>query len=315
MKNKNRPHIVFYLLVLYVITAFVWWGYLLLEKNKQIAHLKRVSSSDNVDLINYKEVSQQWMIVGEGVVFLVFLSIGIYLVQRYFMREIRLEQQQKNFLLSITHELKSPIASLKLALQTNQKRADISVEQRKALHQNSMNDIERLETLVDNLLATTKLENSSYQYNFEYLDLSQLVKGRIYQLEQLGETHIKYNIEEGIGVSVDKETFISVIDNLLDNALRYKKPESAIVVDLKTSKDKIELTVYNDGEPISNDSLAKVFDKFYRVGDEHTRSQKGTGLGLFIVKRVVQNHEGTVVMKGNDGKIKVVVTLPKAAES
>ena len=153
MKRFKKPITIFYFLVLYALAELTWWGYLLIASNA-----KRMP-----------------MILGEGSVFLIILMVGIYFFQRTIKKESEFHQQQQNFLLSVTHELKSPLAAIKLVLQTLVKR-DLTKDKRDQLIGNSIEDVGRLDDLVENMLLATRIENNSYSYPKELFDFSELVK-------------------------------------------------------------------------------------------------------------------------------------------
>lgn len=243
---------------------------------------------------------QKWMIRGEGMVFMLLLGLGAWQLMRTFSKEIALARQQNNFLLSITHELKSPMASIKLSLQTITRRGGLEDKFNK-LAANAVNDVDRLEVLVDNILLAAKVEVGSYPYSFEDVDLSKFVgdvvaKAQTYYGE---DWTFETRIREGIWMKMDPVSFASAIWNLLENAVKYSGKGRLIVVSLSISEGMAQITVADNGVGIAPTEKRKVFNKFYRVGNELTRTAKGTGLGLFIVKRVTNNHKGDVTVEDN----------------
>lgn len=274
----RKPITIFYLLLIYALAELVWWGYLLVK-----------SEPDRIG-----------MIMGEGSVFLIILVVGAYYFQKIIKKERAFHSQQRNFLLSVTHELKSPLASIKLYLQTILKR-DLDKERRENFIKSSIDDIERLDDLVENMLLASKIENRSYSFPKDMFNLSDLVHNMVDRLEIniQGKRIIERDVEEYIDYNGDRFSLGSMINNLLENAVKYSTEHSKISISLKKNNDQIFLRVCDEGHGIAEHDKSKIFDKFFRAGDEMTRKTKGTGLGLFIVKQVVDNHQATISISNN----------------
>ncbi len=178
--------------------------------------------------------SRMAMIMGEGSVFLFLLCIGGYFLHRVVKKEDKLREQQQNFLLSITHELKSPLAAIKLSLQTIVK-SDLDKARQISLLKNSLKDIERLDDLVENMLLATKIENRSYSFPKEEFDFSELVMkitDRL-QIHSCGyEQLISTEIQPSLKVMGDQFTLSSVVTNLVENAVKYSGPCAEVDVEL-----------------------------------------------------------------------------------
>jgi two-component system phosphate regulon sensor histidine kinase PhoR len=241
------------------------------------------------------------MVLGEGFVFISLMSFGIYKLHRAIDREKRISDQQKNFLLSVTHELKSPLASIKLYLQTIHKR-DLDKEQQKNFIAKSLLDIERLNDLVENMLLATKIENKSYSFPKEKMNLSDLVEQIVsrLQIHVCSKEAIITSIDSDIYIKADQFAIASVITNLIENAVKYSPECVPVHIDLhKKDNGKVCFKVADLGIGITDEEKPKIFNKFYRVGSEDTRKTKGTGLGLFIVKQVLDNHQAQIKVKNN----------------
>jgi signal transduction histidine kinase len=167
---------------------------------------------------------------------------------------------------------------------------------------NSLKDIERLDDLVENMLLATKIENRSYSFPKEEFDFSELVTkitDRL-QIHSCGcEQVIKPVIQPGVKVVGDRFALSSVVTNLVENAVKYSGPCSEVDVELGQKEGHPFLRVSDKGPGIPDEEKMLIFDKFYRVGDENVRKAKGTGLGLFIVKEVLQNHDADISVKDN----------------
>lgn len=275
----KKSIIIFYFLLLYSLVQLISWGTLVVKL----------------------QPSRMAMIMGEGSVFLFLLCIGAYFLHQSIKKEDRLHEQQTNFLLSVTHELKSPLAAIKLSLQTIVKR-DLDKARQTSLLNNSLKDIERLDDLVENMLLATKIENRSYSFPKEEFDFSELVS-KISDRLQIHtcdcDQNIVTKIDAGIKLSGDPFALSSVVTNLLENAVKYSGPCAKVSVELTKLNGHPFLKVSDNGPGIPDEEKMLIFDKFYRVGDEKVRKAKGTGLGLFIVKEVLQNHDADISVKDN----------------
>lgn len=245
--------------------------------------------------------SRMAMVMGEGSVFLFLLCMGAFFLHQSIKKEDKLHEQQQNFLLSVTHELKSPLAAIKLSLQTIVKR-DLDKARQLSLLNNSLKDIERLDDLVENMLLATKIENRSYSFPKEQFNFSELIT-RItdrLQIHSCGSQQmISLNIDPDVMITGDPFALSSVVTNLIENAVKYSGPCAEVAVDLNVVNGHPFLKVSDKGPGIPDHEKMLIFDKFYRVGDENVRKAKGTGLGLFIVKEVLQNHDADISVKDN----------------
>ncbi|UKJ06907.1 sensor histidine kinase [Solitalea lacus] len=277
MKRKIRPLTLFYVLIAYVLFQLMWWGQLLIKA----------------------EPNKTAMVIGEFSVFVIILLWGAFSIKKAIQEEIALSRRQKNFLLSVTHELKSPLASIKLYLQTILKR-DLDKEKQNAFISNSLMDIERLDDLVENMLMATKIENNSYSYPKEEFNLSKAVQEVVQRHQNtLQKRVVKASIAPDIRMLGDEFTIDLVVSNLIENAVKYSEEGSEISIELFPKNNKTILKVNDQGVGIPDDEKPKIFDKFYRIGLEDTRKTKGTGLGLFIVKQVLDNHGALIYVKNN----------------
>ena len=277
MNRKIRPLTLFYVLIAYILMQLLWWGLLLVKA----------------------EPKKLGMVAGEFSVFLILVLLGAYSIKKAIQEEIALNKQQRNFLLSVTHELKSPLASIKLYLQTILKR-DLDKEKQQSFIRNSLMDIERLDDLVENMLMATKIENNSYSYPKERFNFSETVQQVVDRHQNILQKRVvKANIAENVNLVGDKFTLELVITNLIENAVKYSGDNSEINIELFRKDNHVILNVNDQGVGIPDAEKSKIFDKFYRIGLEDTRKTKGTGLGLFIVKQVLDNHGASILVKDN----------------
>lgn len=317
MTSQSRLRALTLLIIGYMLLAFAWWSVLLFLKNRDAFHAKaeleaigmvaerRVASREEYErTAEYASLHaayrrQEIMILGEAIVFVITLVVGIYLVNRSYHKEVESARQQRNFLLSITHELKSPLASIRLVLETFAKRT-LEPAMRARLNASALNETTRLTALVEDLLLSARLD-TQYSPNLEPIDLREVAR------EWTERLRIKYpDVEFGLRIEGDEFNVLadayginSVLSNLLENAVKYLGDGHEVLLYVCERGEDVTIEVRDDGVGISNEEKKRVFEKFYRVGNEDTRSTKGTGLGLYIVDQVVRAHKGSLTVKDN----------------
>jgi signal transduction histidine kinase len=286
-RRFKNPVFILYLLVIYVTLQFGWWLYLIYRLYNQLYVDDTILQKKTI------------MLLGEGSVFFVILIIGVSILLRAFKQERELNQQQENFVLSVTHELKTPISSVKLFLQTLQKR-ELSPEKREEIYDRSLLEINRLDSLVNNLLLTRSIENNNYFLYKAPLNLKEFISEKLSLLEKsiLKDHKISINLAE-VTLDVDHLGFESIFVNLIENAAKYSPAGSHITVRLEENKQEVVLTILDQGSGIDKKKRTLVFSKFYREENEMTRKSKGTGLGLYIVNFLVKKHNGQINLTEN----------------
>jgi signal transduction histidine kinase len=276
----KKPFLIFYALITYAVAELIWWGYML------------------VKLQPHKLA----MIMGEGIMFGGVFVIGAYNLHKSLNRQTRLQEQKKNFLMSVTHELKSPLASIKLYLETIQKR-DLNKQQIKDFIGKSLLDVERLNDMVENMLLATRIENHSYTFPKDRFNFSALVDNVVNRLQinkcDFNQQLINAEIEPRVELTGDRFALTSVVTNLIENAVKYSGPCEVVNVRVYRKNHHVHLEVADHGIGIPDTEKGRIFDKFYRVGSEDTRNTKGTGLGLYIVKEVLDKHQASIHVKDN----------------
>lgn len=300
---NKKPFLVFNILVTYVLVQLVWWGYLIIALMHTV-----YGESDTFS-------SKLRMIIGEGIVFLVLLGIGIVITRKTFRKELWMNQQQRNFLLSITHELKTPLASTRLVLETLEQR-ELPVEKRKELLRQAMQENQRLTDLIENILLSARLDQPTFHVHAERKNLSELVEDLVHRIgSSVGQYHdVQHDIEGGLYVNMDATLISSVLANLIENAIKYSDKGKSIRVRLHATGQRALLEVSDEGKGIPDAEKAKIFDKFYRGGNEEVRTVKGTGLGLYLSKEICERHGFTLAVKDHAPQGSVFeVSMPLAA--
>lgn len=283
----------------YVVIQFLWWGFHLIELTQ--------ATGDDSGVIS-KRIT---MIVGEGAVFLVLLFLGLWKIRSSVRKEFELSQRQNNFLLSVTHELKTPIASNKLYLQTIQKR-NLDEEQRLDLLSKAIIENERLEKLIDNIINAARVESHEIRPIKEYVEINHFLKLLVTQFKKRFPNNRIVLVDfPDISVRFDLFMIETVISNLVDNAIKYSDENSIIKLIAKKENLNFVFQVIDEGIGIDEKEQNQIFSKFYRVGNEEIRTQKGSGLGLFIASEFLKLHNGKIIYIKNQPQGSIFqITLP-----
>ncbi|MCS6991046.1 MAG: ATP-binding protein [Chitinophagales bacterium] len=312
-----KSYVVFYALIIYIFISFCWWFVLLLRINNEryayreaLLRLQAQSYPPDQEAVPIQVLEQQLerdrkrqfsMIVGEGTVFLVILILITLLTHRSMRLEAQVLNRQKNFLLAVTHELKSPLAAIKVAVQTMQRHTGMAAHESQQLQAHALAETERLEALVNNLLLAARLDAHSHSFHKQPCELVSLLRQQTEVVQHtLGRHHVIRFVANGpVSVVADPQAINSIIHNLLDNAIKYAPVGSVIEVFVGRQENQAVLKVTDQGPGIPPQERKLVFEKFYRRGQEETRLARGTGLGLFIVKKLVALHGGMVSVAEN----------------
>ena len=295
VKNNNtKLLIVFYALIGYIILQFMWWAYHIINLTKQL--------NNDQDYI----LRRIGMIAGEAFVFIVIISLGVFYVVRSFRKEFKLAQRQKNFSLSVTHELKTPIASSKLFLETLLNR-ELKENKKKELVEKVILDQDRLQNLVDNILMASNVAETDLELVLEEISLFHLIEKAS---EGFPKTHKIINeVNKELNVIVDEFYYISVIQNLLGNAIKYSPNGSEIYWRSFTISGTNYFSISDKGCGIPKKERRKVFEMFYRLDNEETRTSKGTGLGLYLVENIVRLHKGEISIADNKQGCEFIIKI------
>ncbi len=236
------------------------------------------------------------MVVSEGTFFAVMLLVVMWLLWKTVRREVELERQHQNFLSAITHELKSPLAAMRLSLETVLRgRADSGASVR--FLENALQDTERLQSLVEKVLEVTRYGLAGQGLTLRRTELSRVVEeavARFRSRAQSAGARVELELQQGVWTRLDEEAFPIVISNLLENAVKYGGTIPEVRVRLHARDGKAVLEVEDNGRGIPEDDLPFIFNRFFRGGEEMTRTAQGTGLGLHLVQQIVTGHGGTV---------------------
>jgi two-component system, OmpR family, sensor histidine kinase SenX3 len=259
----------------------------------------------------------RWVVYFLGTVLFLLLIGGLSLMVVLLLREVRLNERQSNFVSAVTHELKTPVASLKLYIDTLRMR-DLPDEKRRDFYGTMSQDLDRLNATINNVLNAAMYTDKKVAEP-RPLDLARVVRRSLdltRTRHQLAAETFGYTGPESLRVMGDAAALETAVLNLFDNAVKYSRDhEVRVEVDLSRDQDgQACLRVRDHGIGMSRTHLRLIFNRFYRIGSEVRRSHTGTGLGLFIVRSIVKAHKGTISADspGPDRGSTFTVTLPNA---
>jgi len=302
----------FWFLLIYIIAALAWWCISLLVQSSKMADFQKKQLIATVDSLAtpdqfHRELAQiksvekrnQAKYILEGITFLGITIAGALFVFRSVRRQIRMQQQQQHFMMAVTHELKTPIAVTRLNLETLQKHR-LDEEKQKKLINATLHETERLNNLANNILLSSQLEGGAYLINRESVDVSAMVEKTT---EDFGlrfpMRNFKEDVQDGFLTQGDPTLLQLLVNNLIENAIKYSPRDKTISVALKKQGGQWQLTVADEGAGIPADEKAHIFEKFYRGGNENTRTTKGTGLGLYLCRKIAADHGATISVRDN----------------
>jgi two-component system, OmpR family, sensor histidine kinase CiaH len=311
--------IAYWVFLIYIIAALVFWFFELDNQNRQMNNYKlsELSASDTSfnekrsDILNDQQ-RKTTQYISEGAVFLALIILGSVFMYRAVRKQFSIQRQQENLMMAITHELKTPIAVGMLNLETLQKH-HLDEQKKQRLIEMTLQEMNRLNALASNILVSAQLE-AGKRSDKEDLNFSDLVNSSVNDFKRrFPDRKWKIAIAGETEVFGDSLLLQILVNNLLENAVKYSPPQSAVECSLTEDGVNAMLCVADEGVGIPVDERKKVFQKFYRIGNEETRSAKGTGLGLYLCKRIAENHGATIKIAENLPKgTKITVKFNKA---
>jgi two-component system, OmpR family, sensor histidine kinase CiaH len=298
----------YWVLLLYIIAALVWW-FIALNKQADIMTALRISQLDS-NMPDYdkqlaeaqdfkkRKVAQY---LGEGAIFLLLILVGAVFVFRAFRNQIRFAQQQQNFMMAVTHELKTPIAATRLNLETLKKRK-LDEEKQKILINSAIQETDRLNDLTNNILLASRMEGGKQQFQSEWVDMPSIIPEIERQLKVRYPNRnfeVAFETSQDLKVKGDDLMIRILISNLLDNAIKYTDETAKIKLGMHRENTFISIYVADTGPGIPAEEKDKIFEKFYRMGSEKNRTTKGTGLGLYLCRKIVDGLRGKIWVEDN----------------
>ncbi|HOP05943.1 MAG TPA: HAMP domain-containing sensor histidine kinase [candidate division Zixibacteria bacterium] len=303
MKKNRLTHrtalVLFIILALTVFAQAVWWTVFMARLVDEKVDIAQELGADTtyVEQLHSQEIERQIMVGLEGVFFLLAILIGAWLIYRAQVRSEELKFHQQNFLMAVTHELKTPLASMQLYLDSLESDR-ISLEKKHQVLPRMRQDIARLEAMVQNVLEAGRFERSGYVVELKSVPFSEMVTKAVDKLRAIPsqrKTEVIDEITPGITIQGDAAALQRAVNAILENAVKYNdKDTPQIAVSLRMADKCCILEVSDNGIGIAARDLEKIFDRFYQAGEELTRSGSGSGLGLYLAREIVRAHGGTV---------------------
>ena len=264
------------------------------------------------DVKEIRKESRQRMYLMYGLLLFSLITVifGSFFMFRFIVQERRLLAMKANFLSSVSHELKTPLTSIKMFAEMIARGRAAKMEKAQEYSRLIGKEATRLENLIGAILNYTRMEHGTGAFKWERLDFSVCAKKVFDAVEDIGvekglEFHTRF--EPGTYVMGDYTALYSLAQNLIENAIKYTNPPSEnspgeITISVYSEEDRTVFSVADTGIGIDSSEQKNIFNDFYRVGDEMTRSTKGSGLGLAIVKRVAETHKATISLSSKPGK-------------
>lgn len=243
------------------------------------------------------------------------LAGGVLITYRNVLREMALARLKSDFVSNVSHELRTPLSLIRLYAETLELGRLTSQDKREEYYRIIRKESERLTSLINNILDFSRIEAGRKEYEFRETDIAELVHNTLesyrYQIEQHGFQFEERIAEDLPPMRVDREAIARSLLNLVNNALKYSQEQKYLGVNLYRANGSVKLEVVDHGIGISRPEQPKIFEKFYRVGDPLVHNTKGSGLGLSLVRHIVEAHGGEVSVESAPGQgSKFVIALP-----
>ena len=311
----RKKHSFVYNLVIFILAQLVWLAVLLLWIYWYVSNniiFEQVGEKIAPQIVY--DAPSVFPFVG-GIVLLTGLSVSLVLIFRHLNIQIKLNTLYDNFIANVTHELKSPLSSIQLYLETLNSR-EVPEEKKKEFYILMMRDAERLKNLVNSILEIASMDKKKSNRDFEVYKADETIKKVILESAeqfQLKESAIRFSGDAGCDILLDRNSIKTVFDNLVDNSIKYSVSPLEIAIKFKRNTKKVEIEFLDNGIGIPNDEIKKIFQKFHRIYDKDIPNVKGTGLGLYVVREIIKNHKGKVFAfsegKGKGSKFKIELPI------
>ena len=310
----------FWILLTYMMAALAWWYIELDQQNDLMLQYKTETLQKSgqyndktaaVILDEHHRNAKQY--IGEGLTFFGLIVLGGIFLYIAVRRQIRYHLQQKNFMMAVTHELKTPIAVTKLSLETLKRHQLDENRKNKIIHE-AINETERLDNLCNNILLSSQLDSGGYKFTKSLFNVSELVSNAVESFKRRYPERIFHQDITNDLYCIGEEFLIRlVVNNIVGNAIKYTQADSMIEISCNDQLGNIEILVKDQGEGIPHELKEKIFEKFYRLEDEKTRKNKGTGLGLYLSTKIIKDHGGSITVSNNHPKGSIfAIQLPKS---
>ena len=300
----KKRHSLFYYIFVFVLAQLAWlmllgiWIYWYVTNNIVFERGNNAASQQIV-----YDTSRVFVFVG-GIILLVGISFGMSLIFRNLFVQIKLTKLYDNFIANITHELKSPLSSIQLYLETLDSRF-VENKKRKEFILLMIKDADRLKNLINSILEISALEQKKAVHNYHLYDMNSIIKKLLSELTSqfnLPVNAIKIKGDAPCKCVIDQNALKIVFSNLIDNAKKYSVEPVEILIKLYCDNKKAVIEFSDNGIGIPANERKKIFDKFYRIYNNNIPNVKGSGIGLYWVKEIIKDHGGKIFVV-NNGKI------------
>lgn len=284
-----------------LISAQIAWGLLMFVWIRWYV-LRSQEVEDLVKTMGPSQLSRSAnsFILIQGCVLMGLILIGIYVLFITNRKQWALNKLQRNILDSVTHELKTPLASLRLHTETLLFRP-VNDETRTNFLKKSIQEIERLQSLIEGILVSARVEGGIEDIEKNEIDLQAVVENCYSHFrERLGSRrlfslYVSNNTPQNpFEIRASKQEMEMVFNNLLENAVKYSPEGGSVSVEVRIDSQQFQVSIFNSGNGIEQSEINKIFKKFYRASSHHRNHVSGTGLGLFVCRTVVKNHGGRI---------------------
>ena len=302
MKGGRRARALFLVLATYVFLQLAWWVNLLISSAAKLFET-RTAFNTSPDLL--AAALQDWektvlMVAAEGVIFALLFMFGLSWIWRVMRADNYILARERNFVMAVTHELKTPIASIRLAIDTL-KRLDLEGEDRDEMLDVARSGTLRLERRVEDILQATRLNlpDALVRSPFDITEFVEDTVSTFIHLHPASSIPVTLIGDSGLLLQGDEEMWRLCLTNLLENAIKYSPAQTSVEVILDTTTKKPSLSIIDHGPGITHDERKKVFEAFYRLPRD--KDVEGTGLGLHLVYRIVKMHGAEIHITSTTG--------------
>ena len=310
---KKRNSLIYYVTV-FTLAQIAWFSLLMLWISWYVSNYIMISEiGEKVSTKLLSETTNVLALVG-GLVLLVVISIAMSLIFIYLTKQMNLTKLYDNFIANVTHELKSPLSSIQLYLETMKSR-QISLDKEKEFLTIMLKDTRRLNHLINSILEISGMEQKKLARNYAVIDiqkLSEIMIDEAIDNYRLPPEAVTIDGRADCLCVIDQEAYKIVINNLFDNSIKYSRGNVKIEIQLMQNSKYFVLTFTDHGIGIPIKKQEKIFYKFLRIYDQESPSVKGTGLGLYWVREIIKSHGGkvSVISGGRDKGTTFTIELP-----
>jgi signal transduction histidine kinase len=285
-------------------TQAVWWIAFMARLTDEKVELagELGAGEEFLQVLQEQEISRQIMLGLEGIFFLLLVGVGAWIIYRALVNAEKLKFHQQNFLMAVTHELKTPLASMKIYLDSLGSER-ISTERKAQIIPRMRDDIGRLDKLVQNILDAGRFERDGYRLDRSQFDLVRLIKETIEHFQK--EPHkitleIRRSLPEQLQFEGDPIAFRRALGTVIENCIKYND-NNPVQIDITATKDvdDIKITISDNGIGLDPSDQRQIFERFYRAGEELTRNRPGSGLGLYLCREIIRAHGGTIFARSD----------------